>query len=282
MSIMDLLDNYLSHPSNNPIDFIPNYLNIIYIYIYIYIYIFRSLQGFASTAIHTQLDLTDFSFALFGYLLWQFFYIIKTEIVDRNKLDTHPELLTSLRWLSSDSKNAFAKTVLTYMRKIRLFKKEEEFNSRSFKTKATFVCCQFLFTMFTFVPTYIFYYSRAAHLSYIGLIFTVSVFNGASFYIEIFSKRYNSRIEKMEAMLQIAKAASGIVDDISALKRSISADKNLSHLSSSSSSSSSSSATATTVVSSKWFIFLYTYNRTLFWSCTEFFTFTIYLAAAEQ
>lgn len=192
-------------------------------------------QGFTSTTVQTQLDSTDFSFALLGYLLWQFFYILKTEIVDRNKLDTHPELLTSLRWLSSDSKNAFARAILRYMRKIRLFKMDEEFNSRSFKTKATFVCCQFLFTMFTFVPTYIFYYSKAAHLSYIGMIFTVSVFNGASFYIEIFSKRYNSRIEKMEAMLQIAKAASGIVDDISALKRSISAEKELSHLSSSSS-----------------------------------------------
>ena len=198
--------------------------------------IFAFYQGFASTTIQTQLDLTDFSFALLGYLLWQFFYILKTEIVDRNRLDTHPELLTSLRWLSSDSKNAFARAILRYMRKIRLFKMDEEFNSRSFKTKATFVCCQFLFTMFTFVPTYIFFYSRAAHLSYIGLIFTVSVFNGASFYIEIFSKRYNSRIEKMEAMLQIAKAASGIVDDISALKRSISPEKELSHISSSSSS----------------------------------------------
>ena len=141
--------------------------------------------------------------------------------------------------MSSDSKNAFAKAVLKYMRKLQFFARDEEFNSQSIKTKATFVLCQFFFTVVTFLPTGIFYYSRAAHLSYIGLIFMTAVFNGASFYIEVFSKRYNSRLEKMEAMLKIANAASGIADDISALKKSIS-QKDLSQFSASPSLSSSS------------------------------------------
>lgn len=79
---------------------------------------------------------------------------------EKNKLDTHPELLTSLRWLSDDSKiyNAFAKDLI----KIGLFKKEEEFNSRSLKPKppsyTSYAVIQFLFTMFTFVPAYSFFY----------------------------------------------------------------------------------------------------------------------------
>jgi len=53
-----------------------------------------------------RLQVLDFFRAALVYLFWQAAYFLKTEIVDKKKLDKNPELLTSLRWLSSDSKNA--------------------------------------------------------------------------------------------------------------------------------------------------------------------------------
>lgn len=137
------------------------------------------------SGVDSNLAFSDYLYSLLGYFFWQISYIVKTEIIDRAKLDKHPELLTSLRWLSADKKNALGIVALKYFRRINFFQENEEFNSKSVKTKATFVVCQFLLTVLTFVPTYLLYYSRAAHLSFIGIIFTAAVFNGASFYIEV-------------------------------------------------------------------------------------------------
>lgn len=164
------------------------------------------------------LRVTDYLIALALYMFWQFAYLVKTEYLDKSKLDNNPELLTSLRWLAKDTKNAMARGFLKFYRKLGVFGKDEEYDSRTLKTKAVFVVAQLIFTVVSFMPTPFMYYSPAFHLIYILLIVTSSVFNGASFYIEVFSKRYNTHILKIEEMHQIAIAAKSAMTGIATLK----------------------------------------------------------------
>jgi hypothetical protein len=165
-----------------------------------------------------DLHLFDYLVALGLYMFWQMLYLVKTEFLDKERLDRNPELLTSLRWLAKDTKNAMARMFLKFYRKMGVFGKEEEYDSRTLKTKAVFVVAQLLFTVVAFLPTPFMYHSPTFHLLYILLIITSSVFNGASFYIEVFSKRYNSQIQKIEEMHQLAQAASSAISDLNTLK----------------------------------------------------------------
>ncbi len=160
------------------------------------------------------LTMFDFVVATLGYFFWQWCYIVKTEVLDKQKLDTHPELLTSLRWMSSDTKNSLAKTILRALRRVGVFGPQEEFNATSAKTKGVFVLSQLLITVVAFLPTPLFYWSSACHLLYIVFIFTVTIFNGASFYIEVFSKRYQLKIARIEEMHRIAQEASSMIQEI--------------------------------------------------------------------
>eukprot|EP01039_Chlorochromonas_danica_P011335 gene11335-12651_t len=164
-----------------------------------------------------SLEVIDYVYATALYLLWQVLYILKTEVWDRRKLDQNPELLTSLRWLAKDTKNASARAVLRILRKIGLYGANEDYDSTTMKTKLVFVTSQLMLTVGSFLPSAVVYQSESIHLIYIVLIFTIAVFNGASFYIEVFSVRYHSYIEQLEKMKGIADAAKVVVHEIAAM-----------------------------------------------------------------
>lgn len=150
-----------------------------------------------------DLQITDFVFAALLYLFWQICYFVKTEVVDKDLLDQQPQILTSLRWLSADTKNTLAKAVLKLCRKLGIFRPEEVYNSKSTKTKIVFISSQFLYTILTFLPTPILYYSKSCHMVYIILIFACSVYNGASFYMDVFSKRYQDQFRDKPSTAQV-------------------------------------------------------------------------------
>jgi hypothetical protein len=162
------------------------------------------------------LYLSDYVYAVGIYCVWQVAYLLKTEVMDKSKFDSNPEIQTSLRWLAKDTKNEFSRAVLKNLRKIGIFGPKEEFNSDSMKTKLVFVGCQLLLTVVSFFPTYVFYHIQLAHLLWIGLIFTISVFNGASFYIEVFSVRYHAQLEKLDEMQKIARDATTMMQQMAA------------------------------------------------------------------
>lgn len=156
------------------------------------------------------LSIYDFLNACVGYLFWQIIYYLKTEVFDRHILDENPQLLTSLRWLAADRKNATARAVLKFCKLIRLMKPDEDYVSHEFKTKAIFMSSQFLYTMITFLPSFIVYRSMTLHLLYLIAIYSNSIYNGASFYIEIFSQRYQLQFKKKEDMQHVVQAAAEI------------------------------------------------------------------------
>jgi hypothetical protein len=154
-----------------------------------------------------NLVLNDYFIAAMGYLFWQICYFVKTEVFDKSKLDSRPDLITSLRWMSGDKKNVFAKMVLIFCRKVGLLRREEHFDSSSIKTKFIFIIAQFVYSILTFGPTYVFYNSQRCHIAFLLFIFCTATFNGASFYIEVFSKVYQQKIEKLQEMKRIAGKA---------------------------------------------------------------------------
>lgn len=170
----------------------------------------------------SHLQFTDYLTALGVYTLWQILYLLKTEFLDKAKLDSDPDLQTSLRWLAKDTKNAFARWFLRMARRVGIFARDEEYDSRTLKTKLVFVVAQLLFTCVSYVLTPLMYYSGTFHLAYILAIIMCAVFNGASFYIEVFAKRYNSHLAKLEEMDQIARAARSAMTDLNALKETVS------------------------------------------------------------
>mmetsp|Transcript_28109 Transcript_28109/g.26965 ORF Transcript_28109/g.26965 Transcript_28109/m.26965 type:complete len:369 (+) Transcript_28109:227-1333(+) len=155
---------------------------------------------------HDDMLLKDFGIAALGYLFWQLTYFFKTEILDKSFLDSRPDLLTSLRWMSSDKKNSFAISILNICRFFGLFRRNEEFDASSMKTKLVFISSQFIYTVFTFLPTLLLYNSQLCHIAYLLLIFTMFTFNGASFYVEVFSKAYQQKIEKLREMRKLSSA----------------------------------------------------------------------------
>lgn len=169
----------------------------------------------------TPLTLFDYAVATGLYFVWQVLYILKTEVLDKQRLDTHPELLTSLRWMSGATKNSLARAILTVLRRVGVFGPQEQFCATSAKTKGVFVLSQLLVTVVAFLPTPLFYYSSSCHLLFIVFIFTVTIFNGASFYIEVFSKRYSVKIGKIEEMHRIATQAQSMVHEIASINKQI-------------------------------------------------------------
>lgn len=165
----------------------------------------------------SPLYVTDYLFAILLYAAWQVAYIVKTEVWDKEKFDTNPNLLTSLRWLSKDTKNPTARGILKVMRQVGIFQANEDYDSTSMKTKLVFVGSQFLLTLVSFIPTPFIYYSSKGMLTYIGILFTIAVYNGASFYIEVFSQRYHLHIAKLEEMNKIAREAKQIAHQINQL-----------------------------------------------------------------
>ncbi len=151
------------------------------------------------------ITLNDYFAAALVYLIWQVIYFYITEVMDRIRLDQDPYLLTSLRWMSTDLKNPIAHKVLLFCRYLGIFKPDEIYNNKTLKTKVVFIVSQFIYTMATFAGTNLLYQYQGLQISYIIGIYVLSIFYGASFYIEIFSKRYISNIEAKTSTCHINK-----------------------------------------------------------------------------
>ena len=177
---------------------------------------------------NTVLTMMDVVYAALGYLFWQVLYFIKTEIADKKTLDNRPELLTSLRWISMDQKNTMTCLVLSVCKRLFIIKKEEAFNPKTVKTKLIFIVSQFIYTIITFTPAYCLYNYQFGNLIYIGFIFTVSIFNGASFYIEVFSQRYQKQLRRQQELYEVVSRMKSVHNNnIQQIEQSIDANDDL-------------------------------------------------------
>mmetsp|Transcript_42665 Transcript_42665/g.68618 ORF Transcript_42665/g.68618 Transcript_42665/m.68618 type:complete len:481 (+) Transcript_42665:129-1571(+) len=130
-----------------------------------------------------------------GYVAWQVAYLVKTELWDVKRLDEDPELVTSLRWLANDYKTPVTRWALRTSRRIGLFDRDELFDASSLKTKFVFVSLQLIYTIVTFLPIPLCYVSKVFHTALMLLAFLSCIWNGAEYYIDIFSRRYAAKFE---------------------------------------------------------------------------------------
>lgn len=178
-------------------------------------FIFHSLDHVTSTMLHALPPLwtyaarwrdaswadadLDAASTLLGavafYALWQALYILKTEVVSRAALEQNPAEFTSLRWIARDPKNATHRACKAALVRVGAMAADEAFDERAAKTKLAFWGFQLLYTLATLAPTPLLWRNRALHVAWIVAMFTTAVYNGASYYIEIFSKRYNNKFE---------------------------------------------------------------------------------------
>jgi len=124
-------------------------------------------------------------YPLLMYSFWQFLYYLKVEVLDRHKFKNDPDYMTSYLWLTSEKQNRslIYKLSNMYGRKYQMW---------------WFGIWQFIFTILTFLPVKFFYQSFWAHTIFLIAMCTVSSWNGASFYIEVFSVRYQQSLIECE------------------------------------------------------------------------------------
>jgi len=138
-------------------------------------------------------DRWDAANVLLFYLFWQVLYHLATEVVWKSRLDGDPDLLTSLRYLASNEKNFMTNLALKFSRKLCIMGVDEKFDTNSWKTKLVFAAAHMVYTVALFVFVPLFWASRSATILYILILVSRAVFAGGSFYIEVFSRKYQDK-----------------------------------------------------------------------------------------
>ena len=140
-----------------------------------------------------------YSLSLSLYVTWQLGYWALTEILFRTKLSADKELMTSLRYFVTGKQKGIWKICLTVLLVLRLKTPEEVVEMDSIKAKVVLAIVQLAFTIGTVLPTYFLYSSYLLSCVYIMIFLTWGVWNGASYYTEVFAERYTLKFVTEEA-----------------------------------------------------------------------------------
>ena len=137
--------------------------------------------------------------SLAGYGVWQVVHLVCTELIfpASDTYDTSIRTLTRPKPLKPPPGcyTGITKPVYILMLKAGVMRDGELFDPEHWKTKFVFISVQFLYTCATVVPACYIWSSKDAHLAYLAAILVVCVWNGASYYIEVFSKAYRKQFE---------------------------------------------------------------------------------------
>jgi hypothetical protein len=139
------------------------------------------------------------------YMSWQLLYIVKTEIVDRQRMKEDPSIVTSLRWITRDTKNPMHQLAKRVCRSIGVLTPNEEFEPESLKTKMVFWIGQLLFMILTILPVPLLFRYQTASTAYVLFILSSVIFNGSNYYFEVFAVRYLQTLESMALKKELQK-----------------------------------------------------------------------------
>jgi len=133
------------------------------------------------------------------YIAWQFIYLFITEIILAKELEDDPDIVTSFRYMTTNKKNPVGLLIET-------MKKDKKLNLDATKTKMVFILSQFLYTFLSILPAKLFYEYYEASLFFLSLMFIWGCWNGASYYLEVFSEHYNLQFINIgEKCIQLSK-----------------------------------------------------------------------------
>jgi hypothetical protein len=94
--------------------------------------------------------------------------------------------------------------------RLRLMAPGDVFHEKAWRTKFTFWGAQLLYTLVTLPLVRLMFNSHAAHTALLLSFLMVTLWNGASFYIEVFSHRYNWQFDETETATIAAPAAPAV------------------------------------------------------------------------
>ncbi|KAI1423727.1 hypothetical protein F5Y12DRAFT_715991 [Xylaria sp. FL1777] len=121
------------------------------------------------------------------YAVWQLSYYFFITVRRREKIAAGRP--TSFTWLRrSYSKVWIGKIVLSLPASLQ---------------EPAFMLIQYLYAVLTMLPCSIWFYSRWASAGFLLFVFTWSVYNGSTYYIDVFGKRFQKELEAMKA--EVAK-----------------------------------------------------------------------------
>lgn len=121
------------------------------------------------------------------YAVWQLSYYFFITVRRREKIAAGRP--TSFTWLrKSYSKVWIGRLVLALPDALQ---------------EPAFMLIQYLYAVLTMIPCPLWFYSRWASALFLMLVFTWSVYNGSTYYIDVFGKRFQKELEAMKA--EVAK-----------------------------------------------------------------------------
>ncbi|KLO06352.1 hypothetical protein SCHPADRAFT_882928 [Schizopora paradoxa] len=125
------------------------------------------------------------------YVIWQGLYW-KFVLVDRRKKIESGERTTSFSWLLNDKRGVIGRM---------LGKVPQQFRELSF------MIGQLIYGIITELPVFVLYKSPFWSGVFLILIFSVSVWNGGGFYIEVFGRKFERQLEALRKELAEATAS---------------------------------------------------------------------------
>ncbi|KAK3378329.1 hypothetical protein B0H63DRAFT_452126 [Podospora didyma] len=121
------------------------------------------------------------------YAIWQLSYYFFITVRRRDKIAAGRP--TSFTWLrKSYSKTWIGRIVLSLPNALQ---------------ETAFMLIQYLYAVLTMLPCPLWFYSRWGSAGFLMTVFTWSVYNGATYYIDVFGKRFQKELEAMKA--EVAK-----------------------------------------------------------------------------
>ena len=146
-----------------------------------------------------------FALGMGGYVFWQLSYVVITELLFARRLAENYDMMTSTRWLTTPPYSGITAIAYSGCKACGVMKSAELFDSEAWKTKLIFMSVQLLYTAVTLLPVPLLWSSYHLHLAYLAVIYSICIWNGGSYYIEVFSKAYRTQFEG-DAAARRAKA----------------------------------------------------------------------------
>ncbi|CAO0803080.1 unnamed protein product [Mucor circinelloides] len=119
------------------------------------------------------------------YLAWQIFYVCFVMVAKKDKVESGSRTTSYTTLLNKSPENKNKSFILAIT---SLFGEKYKLHM--------FIFWQFWYTLGTSALTYFYYKSFWFHSSCLMTMFAVSVWNGASYYIDVFSKHYLDEVER--------------------------------------------------------------------------------------
>lgn len=137
----------------------------------------------------------QFVYPMTFYLAWQLFYsYIQFTIIEKDKT-----LVTSLRHLAKDHKNPSTKMGTKLAVRLGFIEDGEKLDPYKLSIIVMFTLFQFFYMIVCLIGTRLLFNYEFINSIALILITAMAVWNGGSYYIQIFSQRYNAKFQAEKA-----------------------------------------------------------------------------------